>query len=259
MAEERDSKLSRRYRELESLEPPPQLDQAILAAAHRAAETSRAPLVAPAGRHRWYYGLAAAAVLVFAVALTLHMERERPDPEATPGPPLKLERELRGAIKPASKPEAAKPEAKPEPKVEAPVFAPDLQPSQPTSAAAEAEQRAAPVPAPERARSDRLAARRERSAERAAKSSAGDRAAVDRVAAERAKVQSQATRASNATQRNAVSAAAAPERPDPWLERIAELRSRGRHAEADKELAEFRRAYPNYPLSDVMRERVEGR
>jgi hypothetical protein len=58
---------------------------------------------------------------------------------------------------------------------------------------------------------------------------------------------------------NAPPPSAAREPPDKWLERIAELRSRGRHAEADKELAEFRRAYPDYPLSDVMRERVEGR
>src|SRR5439155_714567 len=76
------------------------------------------------GPHRWYYGLAAAAVLVFAVALTVHMERERPDPEAAaPGAALRLERELRGQIKPAAPPEskpAAKPEATP------PVaFAPD--------------------------------------------------------------------------------------------------------------------------------------
>ncbi|HEY5898562.1 MAG TPA: hypothetical protein VIV54_13420, partial [Burkholderiales bacterium] len=53
--------------------------------------------------------------------------------------------------------------------------------------------------------------------------------------------------------------AAPPEKPEPWLERIAELRSRGRHAEADRQLAEFRRAYPSYVLSEIMRERVEGR
>ena len=52
--------------------------------------------------------------------------------------------------------------------------------------------------------------------------------------------------------------AAAPENPDRWLERIAELRSRGRHADADRELAAFRRAYPDYRLTEVMRERVEG-
>src|SRR5205814_9036997 len=124
MADERDPKLSQHYRSLEPLEPPAALDQKILASARDAADSPHAPLVAPAGRHRWYYGLAAAAVLVFAVALTLHMERERPDPEAAaPGAALRLERELRGQIKPAAPPEskpAAKPEAPP------PVaFAPD--------------------------------------------------------------------------------------------------------------------------------------
>src|SRR5580765_6182239 len=103
MADERDPKLSRQYRSLEPLEPPAELDRKILDAA-RAAESPHAPLVTPAGRHRWYYGLAAAAVLVFAVALTLHIERERPDPEAggaaaEPPPQLRLERELRGVIK----------------------------------------------------------------------------------------------------------------------------------------------------------------
>src|SRR4051812_21196924 len=92
MADERDPQLSRQYRDLEPLEPPPELDGKILDAA----------LVTPAGRHRWYYGLAAAAVLVFAVALTLHIERERPDPEAAaPGAELRLDRELRGQITPA--------------------------------------------------------------------------------------------------------------------------------------------------------------
>src|SRR6267142_6397095 len=126
MADERDPKLSQHYRELEPMEPPSALDQTILAAARRAADKPRAPLVAPAGRHRWYYGLAAAAVLVFAVALTLHIERERPDPEGNvastaPAPQLRLERELRGVIKRAPEPES-QPAAKPE------AFAPEPQP-----------------------------------------------------------------------------------------------------------------------------------
>ena len=48
------------------------------------------------------------------------------------------------------------------------------------------------------------------------------------------------------------------ETPQHWLERIIELRSRGRHAEADQALAEFRRSYPNYKIPETMRERVEG-
>src|SRR5260221_11512749 len=100
MADERDPKLTQHYRELEAIGPPAELDRKILDAA-RAAASPHAPLVAPAGRHRWYYGLAAAAVLVFAVALTLHMEGERPDPEAAaPGAPRRVARGPRGPSKP---------------------------------------------------------------------------------------------------------------------------------------------------------------
>ena len=95
MADERDPKLSRRYRELGSEEPSRALDQTILAAARRAADRPHAPLVTPAGRHRWYFSLAAAAVLVLAVAVTLHIERQQPEtdlmsvapPAAAPAPP----------------------------------------------------------------------------------------------------------------------------------------------------------------------------
>src|SRR4051812_25157170 len=88
MTEERDPKLSRRYRELGGEEPSRELDQAILAAAHRSVDKPHAPLVVPAGRHRWYYSLAAAAVLVLAIAVTLHVDRQRPDAEAeVPAPP----------------------------------------------------------------------------------------------------------------------------------------------------------------------------
>lgn len=196
MADERDPRLTKHYRELEALEPPTELDQAVLAASRRA--TGR-------GRNRWYTSLAAAAVLVFAVALTLHIERDRPDADATSGPQLRLERELRGVIKPAPKEESKK-ESTPRP----PAFAPDPQARAPQPA------RAAPAPSP--------------------------RADQERLQAERA----------------AGAAAAAPEKPERWLERIAELRSRGRHVDADRELAAFRKAYPNYQLSELMRERVEG-
>src|SRR4030095_522128 len=87
MAEELDPKVSRRYRELGAEEPPRELDQAILAAAHRAADRPHAPLVTPAGRHRWYFAFGAAAILVLAVAVTVQVERQRPDPEAISASP----------------------------------------------------------------------------------------------------------------------------------------------------------------------------
>src|SRR6185436_8449700 len=203
MADERDPKLSQHYRSLEPLEPPAALDQKILAAAREAAESPHAPLLAPAGRHRWYYGLAAAAVLVFAVALTLHMERDRPDPEA--GPALRMDRELRGQIKQVPKADAA-PRAEPE---RSPVFAPDPQVGAPREAAP-----ASPAPAPSpRADEQRIRAEQSAATERAMRSeaqAAKQQAAASRLAAGPA----------------AAPVAAAPENPDRWLERIAELRSR---------------------------------
>ena len=51
----------------------------------------------------------------------------------------------------------------------------------------------------------------------------------------------------------------AVETPEKWLERIAELRREGKHDEADKALAEFRKRYPDYRISESMLERVERR
>lgn len=238
MADERDPKLSRYYRELEPLEPPASLDQKILAAAREATESHappHVPLVAPGGRHRWYYSLAAAAVLVFAVALTLHIDRERPDPEAVPSTAV------RGEIKQAPKAEPAPP-AEPQ---RQPAFAPDPQPS--------ARRDSAPASPAPRAEAERSRAERSIASADAMRAQAEARAAQEMVAAEKQAAASRPSAGPAAAQ-----VAAAPENPERWLERIAELRSRGRHADADRELANFRKAYPNYQLSNVMRERVEG-
>jgi hypothetical protein len=45
--------------------------------------------------------------------------------------------------------------------------------------------------------------------------------------------------------------AARPESPERWLERIVQLRKEGRHEEADKALAEFRRQYPDYKVPEA--------
>src|SRR6185437_1655678 len=82
MADERDPRVTQRYRELDGEEPSRELDQAILAAAHRAADKPHAPLVTPAGRHRWYFAFGAAAILVLAVAVTVQIERKGSEPEA---------------------------------------------------------------------------------------------------------------------------------------------------------------------------------
>src|SRR5688572_3245771 len=84
MAEDDD--ISRRYRELAREEPPRRLDDAIRAAARRAVHTRPAPLVVPTGRQRWYFPLAAAAIIVLAVAVTMHVEREHPGEEIVTAP-----------------------------------------------------------------------------------------------------------------------------------------------------------------------------
>jgi len=257
MADERDPKLSQHYRQLEGLEPPAELDRRILAAA-RERQGAHAPLVVPAGRHRWYYSLAAAAVLVLAVAVTLHVDRDRPDPEGTATAPAPQAQE-----KPRSENNAGgrieyAPDPKPPAVAEEPPPAPAARAARKEEKQPEAAARprsATPAgPSPQAQMKDearpRLDAREAREAEAAV--------AQDRVGELSAMKRSAPAAASGAAPPPAP-AAAPPERPERWLERIAEMRSRGRHAEADRELAEFRRVYPKFPISEVMRERVEGR
>src|SRR3954465_10209093 len=237
MTEPQDPQLSQHYRDLEPLEPPGELDRAILAAGRR---------VSPR-RRRWYYSLAAAAVLVFAVALTLHIERERLDSESVSqdgAAHLRLSRELRGEIKPAEPRAESKP---------AKVAPPAADTAAPAAASPLSESRVAS--ARQARRADALSARQASPAEVPAPAPAPSEPPIQ-LRRETA-IGSQYAATPPAAQ--SAAPAAARELPEKWLERIAEMRSRGRHAEADKELAEFRRAYPNYALSDVMRERVEGR
>jgi hypothetical protein len=86
---------------------------------------------------------------------------------------------------------------------------------------------------------------------------AEERSARDAAAAPRA-LQSAPTQA--LAKRAEVGAAApAAESPERELERIAELRRDGRHEEADRALAEFRKRHPDYKIPEKTLERVERR
>jgi hypothetical protein len=226
MADERDTRVSQRYRELPGEEPPRELDQAILAAARRSVERPHAPLVTPSGRHRWYFSLGAAAVIVLAVAVTYQMQREQPDPDSVGVPPA-----------PAAKPEIA---SKP-----APSPAPERIPREPERARQPAREPAAPPPAfvpdpkPQaQAGQPELA----REAPSARSDSAGAAASPSEPAA-RAQSPTESRRA-------APMQAPAVETPERMIERIVQLRKEGKHDEADRLLAEFKRRYPDYRIPE---------
>jgi hypothetical protein len=259
MAEELDPRVSRRYRELGDEEPPRELDQAILAAAHRAADRPHAPLVAPAGRHRWYFALGAAAILVLAVAITVQLDRPQLDPEALPAVSVPAASERKDGF--SSEPGLVADRA---PSEEA-----RKKPAQPPAAAKpRLAENAVKPQATELARADRLEARPEQSpaAETQSPASPPVSAAAPASQSEKKEQGTAADASSGLLQRApARQAAPAPQvlagaaalNPEQLLERIAELRKDGRHDEADKALAEFRQRYPDYRISDEMLKKVE--
>jgi len=196
-----EQKISQRYRELPREEPPRYLDDAILAAARRATASRPAPLVAPTGRRRWYFPVAAAAIIVLAVAVTVHVERQERDFKVA---------ETAAKDAPAAEEALAKREARQAP------AAPPAAAGGRESARADA---ASSLEAPPEARA---AMRAERMVE----------------------------------QKIAGLAAASPEQ---WLQGIADLKRQGRDEEADKQLAEFRKRYPDYRIPEAIVEKFEKR
>jgi hypothetical protein len=293
---ERDDAVSRRYRELPAEEPPRALDEAILAASRRAhaatrrpAEARPAPLVAPAGRQRWYVPLAAAAVIVLAVGLTLRVQLENPADnnvarvEEMPAKALKDQariveedasrRKLEGEAREKARQDVLT--AK-EPARERSQSGPAPFPAeQGARAAAVATAPAAPAPQAD----TRMA---ESMMQRAPAASAPEapvvaaaapppppaaRPAPAPLASEmRAPGRSDDALGRDRAERQVASASAgatakrlqeADETPEKALERIAELRKAGKHDEADKALAEFRKRLPDYKIPEATRERVE--
>jgi hypothetical protein len=229
MADERDSKVSRRYRELGSEEPPSALDEAILAAARRSA------------RQRWYYVFGAAAIMVLAVAVTVQVERQRPDPELVAEAPVPVE-----PPKAESRLESA-----PTPKREAPPreLARDTSPETAAQARSQVqENNTADVQKPE-ARAESAprpmaapAAPAESRADENTLGAASSRGEPGVGARQPSQAAAPAARARMAEEE--------VESPERWLERIVQLRKEGRHEEAEKQLAEFRKRYPDYKVPE---------
>jgi hypothetical protein len=266
MTDERDPGVSAAYRSLSAEEPPRALDEAILAAARR-------PRISPARTwtRRWALPLSLAAVVLLSVTVTLQMQLEQPGldgpqaprPAATakdqplPQPqPLKLkaEEQLQTAAKPQARQEARRAEPK--------AFAEAGAGRAPKAASGPAAEQAPAAAAPPPVASGSLASRADSGSSE--DSSYGDsalrreenRAAHDAEAAARAP-QAAAVLAKRPAAGQAVKQAA--ETPEQELERIAKLRAEGRHEEADKALAEFRKRHPDYRIGEDLLRRVERR
>jgi hypothetical protein len=238
-----------------------------------------APLVAPAGPRRWYFPLAAAAIITLAVAVTVQVERQKPDDEFLAQAPLPA---------PAPKEEVLllkeqqQPLKVPAPKAASPrrSFTPDPGPAAPAPQSADALRDLAKsserqvlaepaVPVDERVRAQVQARRDEGEAMRmeaelqVKPGSAGIRGPVSSApvpSPSAAPPVAAAARAAPSPQAKPAPEAMASRlvvNPERWLEQIAELRKEGKHDDADKLLAEFRKSYPDYRISDEMRAKVE--
>jgi hypothetical protein len=240
-----DRDISRQYRELPREEPPRHLDEAIRAAARRAVRTRPAPLVVPTGRQRWYFQLAAAAVIVLAVAVTMHVEREQPGEEIASAPPAPA---TSPPVEPRAEGQAEKPQSAPQPerrrKTES-ANARELRDAAPPPElqkdAIVLEQNAPSAPAPQAA------------------PPLPPLGAAGRPAPAPPRTSAELRRSDEGARAAASVSAYALQSPEQWLQGIADLRRQGRHEEADKSLAEFRKRFPDYRISKEVLEQLEKR
>ena len=274
MADPRGDRVSSAYRELPGEGPPPALDAAIQAAARRAVGAR------PGGARRWQVPLSIAAVLALAIGVSLQVEREKPVVvDGTPVPSGSAEYPV---------PQAATENAEPAPREEARALqkraapVPEAKRVAPVAPSMEAppQPRAEPRPSPPAAESVAVPMPASPPAAAAPAPATAPARAPTTFAPAPANVALPPPTAGAAATADAVRAAPAPamrakkelareatmqekamadalETPERRLERIADLRVKGLHEEADRALAEFRRAYPDYRISEELLRRVQ--
>jgi len=253
-----DGDISRRYRELAREEPPRHLDDAIRAAARRAVGTRPAPLVVPTGRQRWYFPLAAAAVIVLAVAVTLHVEREQPGEEIASAPPAPA---ASPPLEPRAEAQAQKPQSAPQPERRRKTESAESRELRDAAPPAELQKAPEPVPTlppapPPVGTQDAIS-----SAQQLAKVEGAPPPVAGAAArpAPAPKASAQLRRFDEGARSAPSLSASALQSPEQWLQGLADLRKQGRHDEADRSLAEFRKRYPGYRIPEAMLEKVEKR
>jgi len=261
-----EDKISRRYRELPREEPPRHVDDAILAASRRAVHTRPAPLVVPSGRQRWYFPLAAAAIIVLAVAVTMHMQVQQPAEEMVSSSTTSAPAETKEAAPSAPPPEAASRRG---------FQMRDETAAKRQPAAGERRERSepaprldlqAPAPPPELQKSVEVAASAPAPSQDALRAQQSVGSVLGRVepvpqAAPAPQAKAAAPRVQAAIAERSASApklsASVAQSPEQWLQGIADLRRQGYHDEADRQLAEFRKRYTDYRIPEAMLRKVE--
>jgi hypothetical protein len=248
-----DDDISRRYRELPREEPPRHVDDAIRAAARRAVHTRPAPLVVPTGRQRWYFPLAAAAIIVLAVAVTMHVEREQPGEEIVTAQTVPAEvppREMRREEAPAEKPKPA-----PQPERRRKTESADSRELRDAAPPPELQKAPEPAGVVEQNTAEALKGRAEAPqsapATQAAPPEAKPLPQAPMAGAASPRASAELRRADDGARAASSVSAYALRSPEQWLQGIADLRRQGRHDEADKSLAEFRKRYPDHKIPEA--------
>jgi hypothetical protein len=260
-----DAGLSRLYRAAAGDEPPAALDAAILKAARAAVTPSPVPMPQP-----WWKRLRApvtvAATVMLAVMLTLTVDRNPPQvaqeskQESTPQPV----REAAQKVMPSSAPASAVPADAGASRADHVGVAKERMPAAPAVIVDRAEKKAKAadsVPAaPQMAAPPAVIESRGEAATAATgkiENAEGRGGALPERArsadAAPAPAPAMAPAGAAAAMRESTAKRAAPRPEIVWLEEIRSLRRQGREEEAARRLAEFRTAYPDYPLPEDLK------
>jgi hypothetical protein len=250
----RDPSIEDAYRAAAREEPPRDLDERILAAAHRAVDARPSP-VRRSFAQRWRVPVAIAATVLLSATVTLMVyESDQTTLLKKRGALDKIQEESVPPAAPTGETGAARAPA-------APAAEGALRQSRPSelegSSANEAKRKAAPSPAEPARLGTPAAAQAPQSggAQRSLMEKREAAAPAPAPAPSLSRERTLADRPTGRSERDATSGTAqsALQSPDDWLAEIRRLKQAGRIDEANRLLAEFRARFPDHPLPEDLR------
>jgi len=242
MNEPRDQELSRLYRETETLEPPRRIDDAILAASRRTADSRPRPVRAGLVR-RLSAPMALAATVLLTFTVTLMVFQDAPEADKA-----QTGMKAGGADSRAEKPVPAEAKSARAPQAESRRDAPSTQLREAIDTLGKRQglQESQESQEPRRARESEpmRASRPTQSAPSAPAPSASPRQEAASTPRSAGGVGALAGRSADEAKERS---------PEKWLEDIRKLKAQDKTPEAERELAEFRKRYPEYRLPEDLR------